>query len=181
MQFIHGIRKSATTEWTVSERLPTDPSQMLRSVTVEGSSQVGVRNSVFTLCFEIIPWLQRAMPSESWLERGKDRMESKATDVCYGWRQERAMEMTARLAHLDTKVDGKNCDGLVNHKRGGNDRDKSTAVSHREEAQSDRGRESLQTAWQKVPLEDKKRLCAWALGNRVLGPPADGHYCCVCQ
>ncbi|XP_051720508.1 intermediate conductance calcium-activated potassium channel protein 4 isoform X2 [Ctenopharyngodon idella] len=78
------------------------------------------------------------------------------------------MEMTARLAHLDTKVDGRNCDGLVNHN--GETTEIRVPLSHTGKRLSPiEGGNLYRLRDRKFLLEDKKRLCAWALGTALLG------------
>ncbi len=78
------------------------------------------------------------------------------------------MEMTARLAHLDTKVDGKNCDGLVNHN--GETTEIRVPLSPIGKRLSPiEGGNLYRLRDRKFLLEDKKRLCAWALGTAMLG------------
>ncbi|XP_059423809.1 intermediate conductance calcium-activated potassium channel protein 4-like isoform X2 [Carassius carassius] len=78
------------------------------------------------------------------------------------------MEMTARLAHLDTKVDGRNCDGLVNHY--GETTEIRVPLSHTGKRLSPiEGGNLYRLRDRKFLLEDKKRLCAWALGTALLG------------
>uniref|UniRef100_A0A8C1S055 Potassium intermediate/small conductance calcium-activated channel, subfamily N, member 4 n=1 Tax=Cyprinus carpio TaxID=7962 RepID=A0A8C1S055_CYPCA len=78
------------------------------------------------------------------------------------------MEMTARLAHLDTKVDGRNCDGLVNHN--GETTEIRVPLSHTGKRLSPiEGGNLYRLRDRKFLLEDKKRLCAWALGAALLG------------
>ncbi|XP_052433954.1 intermediate conductance calcium-activated potassium channel protein 4 [Carassius gibelio] len=78
------------------------------------------------------------------------------------------MEMTARLAHLDTKVDGRNCDGLVNHY--GETTEIIVPLSHTGKRLSPiEGGNLYRLRDRKFLLEDKKRLCAWALGTALLG------------
>ncbi|XP_026105298.1 small conductance calcium-activated potassium channel protein 3-like [Carassius auratus] len=78
------------------------------------------------------------------------------------------MEMTARLAHLDTKVDGRNCDGLVNHN--GETTEIRVPLSHTGKRLGPiEGGNLYRLRDRKFLLEDKKRLCAWALGAALLG------------
>lgn len=78
------------------------------------------------------------------------------------------MEMTARFAHLDTKVDGRNCDGLVNHN--GETMEIRVPLSHTGKRLSPiEGGNLYRLRDRKFLLEDKKRLCAWALGTALLG------------
>uniref|UniRef100_A0A8C2HE93 Potassium intermediate/small conductance calcium-activated channel, subfamily N, member 4 n=1 Tax=Cyprinus carpio TaxID=7962 RepID=A0A8C2HE93_CYPCA len=78
------------------------------------------------------------------------------------------MEMTARLAHFDTKVDGRNCDGLINHN--GETMEIRVPLSHTGKRLSPiEGGNLYRLRDRKFLLEDKKRLCAWALGTAMLG------------
>lgn len=78
------------------------------------------------------------------------------------------MEMTNRSLHGDSKVDCVNCDGLM--KRNGGDSAVSVPLSlpgkrtaHME------GDDLYRLRDRKFLLEDKKRLCALALGTAMLG------------
>ncbi|XP_065117041.1 intermediate conductance calcium-activated potassium channel protein 4 isoform X1 [Paramisgurnus dabryanus] len=78
------------------------------------------------------------------------------------------MEMTSRFTHLDAKVDGRHCDGLVNHNG-------ETTEVRLPLSQSGKrlgpieGGNLYRLRDRKFLLEDKKRLCAWSLGAAVLG------------
>ncbi|XP_051573824.1 intermediate conductance calcium-activated potassium channel protein 4-like isoform X2 [Myxocyprinus asiaticus] len=93
-------------------------------------------------------------------------MEDKGTEVCVDWRQERAMEMTARLSHFNSKVDGRNCDGLVNHN--GETTEITVSLSGKRLSPIEGGN-LYRLRERKFLLEDKKRLCTWALGTALLG------------
>ncbi|XP_029594182.1 intermediate conductance calcium-activated potassium channel protein 4-like isoform X1 [Salmo trutta] len=77
------------------------------------------------------------------------------------------MEMTTRNLHLDSKVD--NCDGVIN-RNGGDMTEISVPLSHsgKRMPQIERGN-LYRLRDRKVLLEDKKCLCAWALGTALLG------------
>lgn len=79
------------------------------------------------------------------------------------------MEMTTRSLHGDSKLDSVNCDGLIN-RNGGDSAEVSVPLSlpgkrtaHME------GDDLYRLRDRKFLLEDKKRLCALALGTALLG------------
>ncbi|XP_030641210.1 intermediate conductance calcium-activated potassium channel protein 4 [Chanos chanos] len=77
------------------------------------------------------------------------------------------MEMTARNLHSDSKVDGRNCDGLRN---GGDTTEITVPLSPTGKRLSPiEGNNLYRLRDRKFLLEEKKRLCAWALGTAVLG------------
>ncbi|XP_064802167.1 intermediate conductance calcium-activated potassium channel protein 4 isoform X3 [Oncorhynchus masou masou] len=77
------------------------------------------------------------------------------------------MEMTTRNLHLDSKVD--NCDGVIN-RNGGDMTEISVPLSHsgKRMPQIEEGN-LYRLRDRKVLLENKKCLCAWALGTALLG------------
>ncbi|XP_076594049.1 intermediate conductance calcium-activated potassium channel protein 4 isoform X1 [Chaetodon auriga] len=76
------------------------------------------------------------------------------------------MEMTNYSLHGDSKVDCVNSDGLIN-RNGGDSAEVSVPLSQRAAAME--GDNLYRLRDRKFLLEDKKRLCALALGTAVLG------------
>lgn len=79
------------------------------------------------------------------------------------------MEMTNRSLHGDSKVDCVSCDGLIS-RNCGDSADVSVPLTlpgkrttHME------GDDLYRLRDRKLLLEDKKRLCAWALGTALFG------------
>ncbi|XP_010883316.1 intermediate conductance calcium-activated potassium channel protein 4 isoform X2 [Esox lucius] len=82
-------------------------------------------------------------------------------------RPQRDMEMTSRNLYLDSKVD--NSDGLING-NGGDRTEISVPLSHPGKRTTQiEGDNLYRLRDRKFLLEDKKRLCAWALGTALLG------------
>lgn len=82
-------------------------------------------------------------------------------------RRQRDMEMTTRNLHLNSKVD--NCDGVIN-RNGGDMTEISVPLSHSGKRMPQiEGGNLYRLRDRKVLLEDKKCLCAWALGTALLG------------
>ncbi|XP_062322620.1 intermediate conductance calcium-activated potassium channel protein 4 isoform X1 [Osmerus eperlanus] len=80
-----------------------------------------------------------------------------------------AMEMTSHNINNDSKVDGMNCDGLIN-RNGGDTTEISVPLSHTGKRVTPiEGDNLYRLRDRKFLLEDKKRLCAWALGTALLG------------
>ncbi|XP_039661382.1 intermediate conductance calcium-activated potassium channel protein 4 isoform X2 [Perca fluviatilis] len=79
------------------------------------------------------------------------------------------MEMTNRSLHGDSKVDCVNCDGLIN-RNGGDSAEVSVPLSlpGKRTAHTE-GDDLYRLRNRKFLLEDKKRLCALALGTALLG------------
>ncbi|XP_044063616.1 intermediate conductance calcium-activated potassium channel protein 4 isoform X2 [Siniperca chuatsi] len=79
------------------------------------------------------------------------------------------MEMTNRSLQGDSKVDYRNCDGLIN-RNGGDSAEVSVPLSlpGKRTAQME-GDDIYRLRGRNVLLEDKKRLCALALGTALLG------------
>ncbi|XP_028836299.1 intermediate conductance calcium-activated potassium channel protein 4 isoform X2 [Denticeps clupeoides] len=78
------------------------------------------------------------------------------------------MEMAARDPRPDAKPDGSERDGLVKHN--GGDAEIAVPLSHAGKRLSPiEGDDLYRLRDRKFLLEDKKRLCAWALGTAVLG------------
>ncbi|XP_078109346.1 intermediate conductance calcium-activated potassium channel protein 4 isoform X2 [Sander vitreus] len=79
------------------------------------------------------------------------------------------MEMTNRSLHGDSKVDCVNCDGLIN-RNGGDSAEVSVPLSlpGKRTAHTE-GDDLYRLRDRKFLLEDKKRLCALALGTALLG------------
>ncbi|XP_077382912.1 intermediate conductance calcium-activated potassium channel protein 4 isoform X2 [Festucalex cinctus] len=79
------------------------------------------------------------------------------------------MEMTKRALHANSKADCGNYDGLV-HRNGGDSADVSVPVSPSgKRATQMEGDDLYRLRDRKFLLEDKKRLCALALGAALLG------------
>ncbi|KAL2084321.1 hypothetical protein ACEWY4_019839 [Coilia grayii] len=82
----------------------------------------------------------------------------------------RAMEMTARNMCPDSKPDERNCDGLI--KRNGGDTEITVPLSYAlscKKVSPIEGDNLYRLRDRKYLQEDKKRLCAWALGTAVFG------------
>ena len=80
-----------------------------------------------------------------------------------------AMEMTSHNINNDSKVDGMNCDGLIN-RNGGDTTEISVPLSHTGKRVTPiEGDNLYRLRDRKFLLEDKKRLCACALGTALLG------------
>ncbi|KAM4601228.1 intermediate conductance calcium-activated potassium channel protein 4 [Polymixia lowei] len=79
------------------------------------------------------------------------------------------MEMTNRSLHGDSKVDCVNCDGLIN-RNGGDSTEVSVPLSlPGKRITPIEGDNLYRLRDRKFLLEDKKRLCAWALATALLG------------
>lgn len=79
------------------------------------------------------------------------------------------MEMTNRSLHGDSKVDCVNCDGLIN-RNGGDSAEVSVPLSlPGKRTALIEGDNLYRLRDRKFLLEDKKRLCALALGTALLG------------
>lgn len=78
------------------------------------------------------------------------------------------MEMTSRFSNFDSKVDGRNCDGLVNHNGETMEIRVPLSPSGKRLCPIEGGN-LYRLRDRKFLLEDKKRLCSWALGTAVLG------------
>ncbi|KAJ8334629.1 hypothetical protein SKAU_G00402680 [Synaphobranchus kaupii] len=83
--------------------------------------------------------------------------------------RDHAMEMTARNLHPNSKADSRNCDGAVN--RNGGDTTEITLPLNPlgKRIVPIEGNNLYRLRDRKFLLEDKKRLCAWALGIALLG------------
>lgn len=79
------------------------------------------------------------------------------------------MDMTNRNLQGDSKVDSVNCDGLIN-RNGGDTTEISVPLSFPlKRITPIEGDNLYRLRDRKFLLEDKKRLCAWALGTALLG------------
>ncbi|XP_034467253.1 intermediate conductance calcium-activated potassium channel protein 4 isoform X3 [Hippoglossus hippoglossus] len=110
------------------------------------------------------------MPSPTW-ERSKAQTEHGAAEGHGGDRGTVCaleMEMTTRSLVGDSKVvDCVNCDGLMSRNVGGDSAEVSVPLSGKKTPME--GDDLYRLRDRKVLLEDKKRLCALALGTALLG------------
>ncbi|KAG9331636.1 hypothetical protein JZ751_018612 [Albula glossodonta] len=83
--------------------------------------------------------------------------------------REHAMEMTARNLHPASKTESSNCDGAIN-RNGGDTTEVTVPLSKLGKRLVPIERDNLyRLRDRKFLLEDKRRLCAWALGTALLG------------
>ncbi|XP_023690577.1 intermediate conductance calcium-activated potassium channel protein 4 isoform X1 [Paramormyrops kingsleyae] len=97
---------------------------------------------------------------------GEEKEESKGGKRS---RCERAMEMTARNLYADYKQDNKNYDGLLNSNGGDMTEIRVPLSQPGKRITPIEGDNLYRLRDRKFLLEDKKRLCAWALGTAILG------------
>lgn len=97
---------------------------------------------------------------------GEEKEESKGGKRS---RCERAMEMTARNLYADYKQDNKNYDGLLNSNGGDMTEIRVPLSQPGKRITPIEGDNLYRLRDRKFLLEDKKRLCTWALGTAILG------------
>lgn len=167
MWFIHSLRKS------VWDRAPSHIlSQMLRRVTVWVEDRRWER--AFRSSLRDNTWFHRAMSSEILFGEGEGQ-DGEQGD----WRRLCGLKTRARYG------DDRSLRALGDHggrqklrwacePQRGNDGDKSTAVPHGEENESDWRVEPLQTARQEVPAGGQKAPVRVGFGHRAVGYLAHG-------
>ncbi|KAJ8388914.1 hypothetical protein AAFF_G00126700 [Aldrovandia affinis] len=95
---------------------------------------------------------------------GKEGAEGERGDL-----NEHAMEVTVRNLHPDSKTESRNCDGAIN-RNGGDTTEVTVPLSNLGKRNIPiEGDNLYRLRDRKFLLEDKKRLCAWALGTALLG------------
>ncbi|XP_035279366.1 intermediate conductance calcium-activated potassium channel protein 4 isoform X1 [Anguilla anguilla] len=134
-----------------------------------GEEEVKVGKSSFAvLCLPATGGRVRSVLMED-KERTKQQKAATAKNQLRGNPHSHAMEMTARNLHPNSKADGKNCDCSSN-RNGGDTTEITVPLSPLgKRFLPIEGDNLYRLRDRKFLLEDKKRLCAWALGIALLG------------
>ncbi|XP_061094578.1 intermediate conductance calcium-activated potassium channel protein 4 isoform X2 [Conger conger] len=132
-----------------------------------GGEEVKVgKSSLTVLCLPATRGRLRSVGKE---DKEKQQKTTTAKKEQRGNPREHAIEMTARNLHPNSKVESRNCDDLIN--RNGGDTTEITVSLNPlgKRIVPIEGDNLFRLRDRKFLLEDKKRLCAWALGIALLG------------